>query len=57
MNAKKMLEEDGGIRLLKEDNDGKLILFTKEPNMLPLRQLRNLQEIMEVVGGFFNLQE
>jgi hypothetical protein len=47
-------KEGRGIWLWKEDNDGKPILVTREPNALPPQQMQNHPEIMKGIGGFIN---
>jgi hypothetical protein len=56
-NAEWLLKEGGGIRLWREDNEGKPILSTGEPSALAPQQMRNHSDITKGIGGFINLWE
>jgi hypothetical protein len=56
-NAKWLPKEGGGIRLWREDNEGKPILPTGEPSALAPQQMQNHSEIIKSIGGFINLWE
>jgi hypothetical protein len=56
-DAEWLPKEGGGIRLWREDNEGKPILPTREPNALAPQQMRNHSEITKGIGGFINLWE
>jgi hypothetical protein len=56
-DAEWLPKEGGGIRLWREDNEGKPILPTGEPNALAPQQMRNHSEITKGIGGFINLWE
>jgi hypothetical protein len=57
IDAEWLSKEGGGIRLWREDNEGKPILPTGEPNALAPQQMRNHSEIAKGIGGFINLWE
>jgi hypothetical protein len=48
-------KEGGRIRLWREDNEGKPILPTGEPNALAPQQMRNHYNIAKGIGGFISL--
>jgi hypothetical protein len=50
-------KEGGGIRLWREDNEGKPILPTGEPNALAPQQMRNHSEIIKGIASFINIWE
>jgi hypothetical protein len=50
-------KEGGGIRLWREDNEGKPILPTGEPRALAPQQMRNHSDIAKGIRGFINLWE
>jgi hypothetical protein len=50
-------KEGGGIRLWREDNEGKPILSTGEPRALAPQQMRNHSDIAKGLGGFITLWE
>jgi hypothetical protein len=56
-DAEWLPKEGGGIRLWREDNEGKPILPSGEPNALAPQQMRNHSEITKGIGGFINLWE
>jgi hypothetical protein len=50
-------KEGGGLRLWRENNEGKPILLTGEPIALAPQPMRNHSEIAKGIGGFINLWE
>jgi hypothetical protein len=56
-DAEWLPKEGGGIRLWREDDEGKPILSTGEPNALAPQQMRNHFEITKGIGGFISLWE
>jgi hypothetical protein len=50
-------KEGGGIRLWREDREGKPVLATGEPNALTPQQMQNHSKIVKSIGDFINFWE
>jgi hypothetical protein len=57
IDAEWLPKKGGGIRLWKEDNEGKPILPTGESNAFTPQQMQNHSGIVKGIGGFINIWE